>query len=317
MRVEPFRPGEDDAAWDELVRNSLNGTFLHSRRYLGYHGDRFVDLSRQMFSAKGALVGVFPAAEGPEGVVVSHPGITYGGIVQGGEIRGEAMIEALRTLAAEYASAGFRTLRYKAVPVIYQRTPVQDDLYALFRLRGERVRCDLSATMLPDQAIPPASLRTRRLKKARAQGLTVRQAPVTEFWPVLEESLRSRYGATPVHSIEEIAHLSTLFPDEISCWGVFQADEMLAGVVLYHAGPVDHAQYIASTSRGYDASALDVLFAELIERSTSRGRLFDFGTSNEQQGWVLNESLYWFKRSFGAGGVAYETYEIDLTRADL
>ena len=40
---------------------------------------------------------------------------------------------------------------------------------------------------------------------------------------------------------------------------------------------------------------------------------FDFGVSTEDQGLTLNDSLYRFKASFGAGGTVYEEFEIDLS----
>jgi lipid II:glycine glycyltransferase (peptidoglycan interpeptide bridge formation enzyme) len=43
-------------------------------------------------------------------------------------------------------------------------------------------------------------------------------------------------------------------------------------------------------------------------------RYFDFGISNEQEGRILNEGLYRFKVSFGAGGVVHEFYEVELER---
>jgi hypothetical protein len=44
-------------------------------------------------------------------------------------------------------------------------------------------------------------------------------------------------------------------------------------------------------------------------------RYFDFGVSNEQEGRILNEGLYRFKTSFGAGGVAQEFYKVELNTA--
>jgi hypothetical protein len=46
MSVAARHYAEQDAeAWDKLVVESWNGTFLHQRRFLSYHGDRFQDLS--------------------------------------------------------------------------------------------------------------------------------------------------------------------------------------------------------------------------------------------------------------------------------
>jgi hypothetical protein len=42
--VRDYLP-DQAAAWDDLVARSVNGTMLHTRRYLSYHGDRFRDRS--------------------------------------------------------------------------------------------------------------------------------------------------------------------------------------------------------------------------------------------------------------------------------
>ncbi len=60
-------------------------TFLHTRRFLAYHQDRFKDVSLLLANDKG-IVGLFPAALDPAEArtVVSHPGITYGGLLHSG-----------------------------------------------------------------------------------------------------------------------------------------------------------------------------------------------------------------------------------------
>jgi len=65
------------------------------------------------------------------------------------------MIESLGAAVAHYADQGFSALRYKAVPYIYQSTPGQDDLYALFRLGAARLRCDLSCAGRPTGGATP------------------------------------------------------------------------------------------------------------------------------------------------------------------
>lgn len=71
---------DDFNEWDRLVDESWNGTFLHKRRFLAYHGERFTDVSLIIEDDKGQLIGVFPAAIDPADPnrVVSHPGSTYG-----------------------------------------------------------------------------------------------------------------------------------------------------------------------------------------------------------------------------------------------
>jgi hypothetical protein len=146
--VRSYGP-EDTRAWNDLVERAHNGTFLHTRGFISYHDDRFLDRSLILENRRKLIVGVFPAAEAPADpdMVISHPGLTYGGIVHDGSIRGASMIGALDSIASHYLSLGYRRLRYKVVPSIYHASPAADDLYALFRL-GARRHHDASATPL-------------------------------------------------------------------------------------------------------------------------------------------------------------------------
>ena len=98
---------------------------------------------------RGHVTAVFPAAVSPAcpETIVSHPGLTYGGLIHDGSVRGASMIAALRDIADHYRRLGYSRLRYKAVPTIYHSAPADDDLYALFRLEGRRYRSDLSAAI--------------------------------------------------------------------------------------------------------------------------------------------------------------------------
>ncbi len=308
---------EDGLVWDDFSRLAENSTFLHSRLFLSYHGNRFEDQSAMVFRA-GKLAGLFPAATHPkEGdTVVSHPGITYGGLVHKGALSGEQHIEAMGKLCAFYFSAGFRRMIVKPVPHIYQQVPSQDDLYALFRLHASRIRCDLSATIDLQSRRKPSSRRIRSLKKAqRLVNLKTSNDHIEDYWDVLSGNLEQKHGATPVHSVEEIKLLVSRFPAEIELRSAALDDSIVAGVLLFKTNTVWHAQYIASDALGYECSALDAVFEEIIQDATAAGiRYFDFGTSNEDAGWKLNEGLYQFKTEFGGGGVAYEQYEVDLSR---
>jgi hypothetical protein len=307
----------DDVRHDAFVAGAPMATFLHTRRFLSHHGTRFRDLSLVLIGEGDRLLGVFPAAVDPgdERCVASHPGATYGGVVHEGRLRGERMIEAMEAISRHYAGAGFDRLRYKAVPHIYHRVPAGDDLYALFRLGARRFRCNLSSSIdLADRATP-SERRRRSLKKALKAGVEVRRGAqfIAPLWRVLEDNLAREYGATPVHSEEEMVRLHALFPAEIEFVVAVLDGEVVAGIAAFVTPRVMRAQYIAASPSGYQVSALDALFEDCIADAKARGlRYFDFGTSNEGDGQVLNEGLYRFKTEFGGGGVAQESYELDL-----
>ena len=314
--VRSYEPGLSEI-WDDLVRRSCNGTMLHTRRFISYHGNRFRDRSLVLEDRRGRVVGVFPAAEDPSDpeVIVSHPGLTYGGLVHDGSVHGASMIGALEEVARCYRSLGCRCLRYKVVPAIYHAAPADDDIYALFRLGARRYRCDLSAAIDLSHREPVSQRRVRSRRRAEAGGVSADEAwgEIASFWQILECHLDSRHGASPVHSLEEIRLLHDWFPDEIILITAKIGDMLAGGTVLFVAGPVLHMQYTATTEQGRAMFVTDPVMERAIDLAHERGcRFFDFGTSTVDEGWSLNEGLYQFKVSFGAGGVVYDHYELDL-----
>jgi hypothetical protein len=319
MNIAPYEASAA-AAWDDLVAGAPMGTFLHTRAFLSHHGDRFDDASLLLYDDRRRLVAVMPAAVDPDAAdrVVSHPGSTFGGVVHDGSLTGPAMIQALEAVARHYRDRGFGRLRYAPVPFIYHRRPSADDLYALFRLGAEWMRCDLSCAVDLETGPRLSSRRRRGLKKARREGVEVAEGPelVEELWPIIEANLAGRHGARPVHTVDEMRVLVDLFPDEIAVVVARHKVDPVAGVVLFQSPSVVHAQYIASVTAGNDVGALDAVFDHCLPAAGTRGaRFFDFGTSNREAGRVLNEGLYQFKAEFGGGGVAYEYYELDLSTA--
>ncbi|PMS37508.1 acetyltransferase (GNAT) family protein [Trinickia symbiotica] len=317
MTIEVIPYSEASAQeWDRLCTASVNGTLLHTRRFLSYHGERFQDASVILHDA-GRIVAVLPAAirrEQPE-AVVSHPGATYGGIVHDGWLAGARMCEALAAVAEHFRRQGFRSLAYRPVPYIYATSPAQDDLYALARLGAVRERCDLSCSIDLVCRRAVTERRRRGLKRAsKAASISDDAGLIPAFWAVLEDNLARKYGATAVHSVDEIRLLQARFPSTIRLCCALVEGRVEAGIVMFNSANVWHAQYIASSERGYELSLLDAVFeAAITQAARSGARYFDFGTSNEANGTVLNDGLYRFKHEFGGGGVAYEFYRLELS----
>jgi hypothetical protein len=316
MHVVPFTPDQSER-WDRLVSAAPMGTFLHSRRFLSYHGDRFEDASLLVIDDREKLRGVLPAAydTNDRARVVSHPGATYGGLVHDGRLYGEDVREALRAICAHYAEGGSKVLRYKPVPHIYQRSPSADDVWALSTLGARRTRCELSCTIDIAARRAPATRRSRSLKKALKAGVRVSDDPglLSSFWPVLESTLARRHDAAPIHSLDEIERLRERFPDTIRFVGALLEDVVVAGIVLFATERTLHVQYMASSEAGMTIGALDCVVERCIELAASEGaRYFDFGTSMEDRGSELQPGLYRFKAEFGGGGVVLEAYDRDL-----
>jgi hypothetical protein len=316
MRVRKYEPTDQDM-WDRLVASSWNGTFLHTRRFLSYHGDRFEDASLLVVDDRDRLLGVLPAALDPSrpDAIHSHPGLTYGGVVHDGRLRGSAMVDALAAAVESYRAAGLTSLRYKVVPPMFHRVPSADDQFALFQLGAVRSRCDLAAVIDLDGRPPLNQRRTRSRRKAIEHGVRVERGPayLEPLWTVLSERLLEKYGGRPVHSLAEITALVELFPEQIECVVGLVDHQVVAGVVLFRACRVVRSQYIAANATGYEVCALDLVFDEEIRRAAEHGaRYFCFGTSAAADGQTLNDDLHRFKTEFGGGGTVYETYELTI-----
>jgi len=317
LTLRPFDAGADEDAWDRLVAGSLNGTFLHTRRFLSYHGDRFADRSVVIEDDEGRVRAVMPAAldSSDRSRVVSHPGVTFGGLVYDDPLSGEELLEAFELIACHYRAGGARALRYKAVPQIFHRAPAASDLYALHRLGAVRHRCDLSSTIDLDHRLPLRGGRGKRARTARNRGVEARWGweAAPEFWVVLGRVLGERHGVAPVHSLEEILLLAGRFPDHMNLVTTWLDGQMVAGGVTFSMGPTLHLQYSASSPAGRKVGAYDVMVEACVAAAAASGhRWFDFGTSTEDEGRVLNAGLFEFKTSFGAGSVVFEHYEVTL-----
>lgn len=315
LQLRLYTPA-DAAAWDTFCDNAYQATFLHSRRFLSYHGDRFLDLSL-IVEKEGRWIGLFPAALHPadDSCVVSHPGITYGGVLHHGCLRGEQMITALDLICRHYAKQGYSKLIYKAVPTIYHQTPALDDSYAMFRMGASRFRCDLSSTIDIQRRLPVSERRKRSLKKAAKSGVEIVEGChlLPNLWEVLANNLSRKHDASPVHSLTEITLLAEHFPSNICCVCGVLGVSVVAGVLLFITPMCVHAQYIASSEAGYSVSALDAILEYCINQAHKHEkRWFDFGISNENAGILLNDGLYRFKSEFGGGGVVHDFFELNL-----
>jgi hypothetical protein len=310
VRYEKAREGE----WDAFVRESRNGVFLFERPYMDYHADRFEDHSL-VFYRKHKPVGLLPANRDGD-ALVSHGGLTFGGVVAGPRATLADMTGIFETLRSHMEREGMRRLVYKAVPHIYHRVPAEEDLYLLFRNNASLVRRDVSASLRMAERPRYSKGRKWSVKKGKKNGIEVRETQDFETFMAIEAArLSEKYDATPVHTAAELQLLAGRFPKNIRLFGAYLGDRMLGGVVVYDGGRVAHAQYIGATDEGRDLCALDVVLDRLLSETFTDRTWFDFGISTEQGGRFLNESLASNKEGYGARAVVYDFYEIDWDRA--
>ena len=314
LRIEKYSQKDFDI-WDFFCNTSQNGTFLHTRKFIEYQSEKFIDFSL-IFLKDEKLIGLFPLAffENNESLIISHPGLSYGGIVHNGDLNGEKMLNAI-DLSLEYLKKhNFKKLIYKPIPYIYQIIPSDDDIYALTQRGGIIQRSELSSSVNLYSKFKVDS------KKVRLSSPLINESDIkegadhlSEYWQLLSTVLMKYHNSIPTHNFLEIQYLMKIFPNNIKLYSISVNNEIIAGVILFITSRCWHVQYMASNEMGRKLSALDIILSHLIENAKKSSiNFFDFGHSNELKGKVLNQGLYNFKNKFGGGGVSLVQFECNL-----
>ncbi len=298
--------------WNRFVTQSKNGTFLFDRRFMDYHADRFDDCSLMIYR-RGALYAMLPANI-KEGVLTSHGGLTYGGLIMSDKCSAKGVQDAFIAINDFLRSLSVQRVVYKAVPWIYHQQPAEEDLFALTSVCQARLIIrDISSAIIGERRMTFTESRLSGLRKARRRGLTVKESTDFDtFWQILNDNLTAKYGVRPVHSAAELELLHGRFSDQIKLYLVFEDEVPLGGTVLFLTPQVLHTQYISATPEGKTCGAIDLLFDHLINQVYADYRFIDFGKSTSSDSADLNENLIFQKEGFGARAVCYDTYEWTL-----
>lgn len=310
IELERYTPSAK-ADWDRAVMQSRNGDFLFMRDYMDYHQARFRDYSF-LIRRNGRIEGVLPGNIDGK-VWYSHQGLSFGGILISSKVHSADVLELFDCLEKALYTDGIEKVVYKPIPWIYPGIPAQEDLYALF-LRSSRLKeRRLSSSIDCSNRLAFSESRKGGIRKARRCNIQIVESNeyLPAFWRILEENLRQKYQSVPVHSLDEIMLLARRFPENIRLFTAHEEEEVVGGCLFYLFRNVVHCQYISASVKGKADGALDLLFQQAVERY-QRFRFFDFGTSTENGGRVLNKALIFQKEGFGGRGIAYDVYEFDI-----
>lgn len=322
ITVTRYTP-QNHQIWNEFVKQSRQGTFLFDRNYMDYHQDRFHDHSLMIYY-KDKLYALLPANEVvsasnneiPQKELVSHQGLTYGGLLTCNKMTAELTCETFEAIGNYLKQEGFSKLTYKAIPWIYHKIPSEEDLYALIHVGKASLSArEISTTILLQNKLRFSEQRRRGVNKAKKNSLIIRQSSQEDafaFWNILNNNLQQKYHTRPVHSNEELQLLMSRFPENIIGYSVLKDEEVIAGTIIFITPQVIHTQYIGASEKGKEEGALDLLFDYLINQKKWNAPYFDFGKSTEDRGNYLNTNLIHQKEGFGGRGVAYDTYEWTL-----
>lgn len=313
LRIEKYTSTNKEI-WDNFVLNqSANGTFLQSRLFLEYHGERFEDASLIIYKGQGTIIAVIPACiikEDDHSIFSSHQGSTFGGIVIARQFNNIEHVEAIMNILEPFLIAqGYEEVHLKCTPSIFSM-PGNDLLsYFLFQ-KGFSSYDEISSYIdfqnyQEDITANFTAGKRRDYKYSLKYNLEFHRlntaSEIERFYAILCENLQ-KFDTTPVHSFEELLDFKeNRLKNIIEFYGVFFQEELIAGSMLFNfSNKVFHTQYLAASQHHLKMYPMNYLDTKLIMLAKERGfRYFSFGTSTEQHGKVLNKHLAQFKEGFG------------------
>jgi len=197
--------------------------------------------------------------------------------------------------------------------------PSDEMEYVCFLLDANLIRRDAIAILDLSNKIEISRVRKRGIETGKKHDLKIiEEATFDTFWnELLLPNLKSKYNTNPVHSIKEITYLKSKFPNLIKQFNVYFEDKLVGGVTVFITKNVIHPQYIAGNAAFNTLyGGLDFLYQHLITTVFPDEKYFDFGISNENRGRNVNESLHYWKESFGARTIVQNFYEIETKNFD-
>jgi hypothetical protein len=310
ITIEKYKPEYHDI-WNDFVSKAKNGVFLFDRNYMEYHALRFIDHSLLFYHNK-KLVAVMPANI-ENGVLHSHGGLSFGGVISVYNMKTHIMLGVFRALINHCKEQGITEVVYKPVPYIYHVIPSDEDLYALFANNAKLMARSVSSCIYLPKTRKFDNNRQDNIRKAKNNNLTVKESlDYDTFMTIEREALDERHGVKPVHTVEEIKTLANKFPNNIRLFASYKDETMLAGIIIYESKNVAHMQYASNSKEGWAIGAQDIIEDYLISTHYKDKRFFDFGISTEKMGQVLNVGLIKRKENFGASAVMYDLYHLTL-----
>lgn len=309
--------------WDSFVlKSAVNGTFLQTKNFLDYHGERFIDSSLIMYKGTDTIVAVVPACtivEGDKKIFNAHCGSTFGGIVIAESFYNIEHVDSVMTALEDYLfKQDYNEIIFKCTSDIFARRSSNLLYYFLFQ-RGYTPYDEISFYIdfedyNADIASNFSSSRRRGYKYSLKNELYFRELKedkeIEDFYNILCDNLK-KHNTKPVHTLNELLEFKNKrLTEVVKFYGVFCKDKMISGSMMFlFDKKVFHAQYFAADQNCLNLYPMNFLDANLIAAAREMGfRYFSFGTSTLEHGKVLNKPLAEFKEGFGAQYSINKTY---------
>lgn len=310
--------------YESFVENSINGTIFHERKFISYHPEeRFDDCSLLFFRGE-KLVAVFPAAiiqKENIKILKSHPGTSYGGLIIKENLSYSFTNSLFEKLEEYCIKNNINFIEFRHSPRIFLKNPLDQIEFVLInrgyiREAEELATCyDLSQIkyLTQSQYINYYNNNTntkarQNIKKAISHKLNFKiinnKNEISTYYNILENNLK-KYNTKPVHSLEEIIKLFSLYPERVKIVVAELNGKILGGFLIFNINSIGwHIFYSALDYNYIEYKPIHFcLFMLKKYLSEMSYKYLNYGISTENSGKYINESLLSFKESFNGIGV--------------
>jgi len=311
FHIKRYTP-ELASVWDNLIDESVNGSFILKRSFMDYHQDRFEDFSYLIWGHKkviAAFVAGMPRKRLNDQTLTAHPGLTYGGLIITDNLKYSLLEEIYNALLDNFKNNNIINILITPTPIVFCGKKSDDNIFYFYKNEFVLVNRELNSVIDLSQSNKLSSRQKNNLRKARKNNVKIELSRCFHsFWEILTDNLLQVHGVKPVHTLAEIEYLVEKNPENIALYIAKIENRIVAGVVVFkdiNKGYL-HSQYISTTAEGRLVGAVDAIFFHLIQTARADYQRFSFGISTVKG--EINYGLLGYKEGFGASAEVVDTY---------
>jgi len=297
--------------FDEFIFDKNQQTVFSSKVFLSYHYEKF-NTKVIIFTYEYEVVAFLPISEDFNSII-SHPGSTYGGVVQLKRLS-EKMLEVLIEDFLDFLKKKkIKTYEFRLPPKIFTSNSI-DQI-------NERIVEDCNINFAEEESYVKLksknfeTLNTSNFAKGHKSEIkwflnnnddyfikTLRDnQEIDQFYKILENNL-DKFNKKPTHKIHELLFLIEKLPDYIIIKSLIKNEKILASIVNFILNDSTVHTFYSSFNYGVvgNKGALKYLYWELLKEYSRNGfEYFNFGI-DQHYGEEKNKSLRYFKNGFGS-----------------
>ena len=313
MEIKKFTLDYTDK-WDDFVNNySLNGTIYHTRKFLNYHNEKFIDTSILIYNNNN-LVCVVPCCLS-NGINFSHKGATYGGPVLTKNKLYVHEIENIINMIFDYYDNKFEC---RMANDIYFEEPIN----MLYYMIGKKLNIKLELSWYIKSGTNLIENITNKRNKDNL--IKMSQNPNYKFYSttdtydymmyydILKKNLVTNHNSNPTHTLEEFIHIKDIlgYKQELFIVKNIIDNIILAGVYVIKV--TDICWYTFYITRNIDIKNSGIMVIYIMNQISEIAKennikYVDYGISTENTGMILNIGLSEFKND-SLGGLPNYRY---------